>query len=559
MAAPQAAGYGAGAGLTSVVPDGQGFYRATFANGNTVRLGGQTGQKLYDQQQAAIALSQPRDQPTAPEQVAPAPAPSRPGERVGSTVVGAPRGGQAEPAAAPEAEQTGPVKLGYTMKAIDPATGKEFEGEAIRQQDGSIGVFRAPTRGSPGGLTALGKQTMAQYAQAAVASGEHSAKAAEAQQIGVDIAVQDAEARQAFIQKQQELNLLEQHRQQDEERELQEKVSNLNAKYDLARQTFADARADPTRIGRGGKKWLFGLSAALGAFGAGLARTPNFAMDFINARVADDIRSQEAEINVKGRDADNQLATLTRSLGDLKLAKTAYRQLKLEEASLEGQRIAGQFKGQAIAANAMMVAEQAAAEGIKVGEQRSREFVEHVMKEKLYYRQGSAGSAGGIFSPQLGQIQAGQNLEKGRFELAKDKQALEKGAREEATKGKGLNANTAARVAQIDASLAALDRYKQMHTEMGKPGVLVEGGSWASDDSQKLAGQAVGLGPLVAKAIEGDAATKESMDNVRSALLNSSGDQIEKSVKAMQQVLIDQREALLAQPAAPDPVPQPPQ
>lgn len=418
MAAPQAAGFGAGAGLTQVVQEGPDRYRATFANGNSIPLIGQAGKNLFEKQQAAIALSQPRAQPTSPEQVAPAPAPTQPGERVGSTVVSAPQPGQAEPEApaapAPEQQQAGPQSLGYTMKSVDPATGKETEGEAFRMPDGSIGVFKAPTRGSPGGLTPLGKQTMEQYAEAQTMAAQHSAKASEFQQVGVDLAVKDAQAQQAYLEERRVQAMLEARDAAEEEAAIQQKVAGLEASYEKARQDFANARVDPDRYvkSKPGGNWLLGLSAALGAFGATLGRTSNFAMDFINARIADDVRSQEAEINVKGRDADNQLAQLTRSMGDLSLAKKAYRQLKLEEATIEGQRVAGQFKGQQIANTAAMVAEQAAAEGIRAGQEKSQAFVEKVMKDKLYFRQGSAGSPGGFMKPQLGGVQNVKDLHK---------------------------------------------------------------------------------------------------------------------------------------------------
>jgi hypothetical protein len=492
----------AAGGVVSVTPVGPGQYRADFANGNSIPLMGKTGEDEYNRFLAQQSLSA-RGAVAGPGAGAPADeqssalgtlgraallsnpitagglvayeagkrllapkTPEAPAERTGKTTVEEPKAQEkpsaaAEaPAAAAEALPDHPVSLGQTLEATDPATGKKFTGEAFRMPDGTVRVMRSGTAGSPGGLTALGKQTMAQYGHAMAASGEHSARAAEAQQIGVDIAVQDAEARQAFVQKQQELNLLEQHRQQDEERELQTKVAGLESKYELARQTFADARVDPTRIGKGGKNWLFGLSAALGAFGAGLARTPNFAMDFINARVADDIRAQEAEINVKGRDADNQLAGLTRSLGDLRLAKTAYKQLKLEEASLAGQRIAGQFKGQAIANNALMVSEQAAAEGIKVGEQRSREFVEHVMKEKLYYSQGSAGTRGGLYLTGTNELQGRKNLE--ADPASTDKELARAQARAE------LHPVESGRTEKISAFAAGIDSALKITSELEK-------------------------------------------------------------------------------------------
>lgn len=413
MAAPQTPGFAGGnAGLLGVEqdPTNPNKYIATFANGNVVPLVGPTGKNLYDRQQAVRQLSAP----------APTPAPTPQGEQAGASaqsptkVVGglppdAPPPTQAH--AAPQ--QTGPISLGQTLEATDPVTGKKFTGEAFKMPDGTVRVKREGTAGSPGGLTQLGEQTMRQYGEAQTLAAQHSERAAEHRQTAVDLAVQDAEARQAYIEEQKIQTQLEMQRQADEEAVLQKKVAGLEASHEKARQEFASARVDPDRYikSKPGGNWIAGLSAALGAFGAAMARTPNFALDFINARIADDVRSQEAEINVKGRDADNQLAQLTRALGDLSLAKKSFRQMKLEEASMEGQRVANQFKGQEIANNARLVSEQSAAEGIRAGEERSRAFVEHVMKDKLYFRQGSAGTPGGYFLTGTSELQGRKNLE----------------------------------------------------------------------------------------------------------------------------------------------------
>lgn len=458
-------------GVTNVEQVGDGQYQATFANGESLRLMGKTGEDAFSRFQAEQSLGArgavagPGAGPEAGEGtgsaleraaktalytsplVGPAigagkialetgrrvlgggePASK---ERVGTTTVEAPKA--TEPAgAAPEAageqqqpQPTGPQSLGYTMKGLDPATGKQVEGEAFRMPDGSVQIHQAARPGSPGGLTALGKQTMTQYAEAQRLAAEHSAKASEYQQVGVDLAVQDAEAHQAYLDEQRVQNQLQMQKQADEEAEIQKKVGALEASYQKASQDFREARIDPDRYvkAKPGRNWLLGLSAALGTFGAAMARTPNFAMEFINGQIANDMRSQENEINVKGRDADNQLASLTRSLGDLSLAKKAYRQLKLEEASIESARVSNQFKGQQIANTAKLVSEQSAAEGIKAGEEKYRAFVEHVMKDKLYFRQGSAGSRGGFLVPTQESFQSGRssNIDVEKLKLQQNK------------------------------------------------------------------------------------------------------------------------------------------
>lgn len=493
-----------GGGLVNIAPVAPGQYRADFANGNNVLLTGKTGEDEFNRFQALRSLTsatgpnavagpgagaalsdfqgaeEAQAEDAAREQIQqnlaaanttvqgklePGAAP-----RMGNTTVVEPVGGQAEPEAAGQAapaqapqQATGPQSLGYTMKAVNPATGKEESGEAFRMPDGSIGIYRAPTKGTPGGFTPFGKQMIEQRTQAMQMAGAHSAEAAKYEQIGTQIAINDARARQANLEEAKVQAMLEARDAAEEEAAIQKEVAGYKASYEKARQEFADAKVDPNRYVNQtpGGNWILGLSAALGAFGAAMARTPNFAMDFINGRIADDIRAQEAAINVKGRDADNQLATLTRGMGDLQLAKKAYRQLKLEEASIESQRIANQYKGQEIAANAMKLAHQSAAESAKQGQANDQAFMEKAVTNKAYFRQGSTGSAGGFVRPQLSGVQD-----------VKDLQAT-KGPQAEA-EARAVESGRTEKVAAFSAGITAAIKIRNNLTNRGVEGDPVD-------------------------------------------------------------------------------------
>jgi hypothetical protein len=73
------------------------------------------------------------------------------------------------------------------------------------------------------------------------------------------------------------------------------------------------------------------------------------------------------------------------------------------------------------------------------------------------------------------------------------------------------NADKQKRRAAIKASIVALKNYAATSE---KAGTVVRTGSGASDTSQAVGAGAGALGPMVARAIEGDAATKDSMERV---------------------------------------------
>lgn len=452
-------------GIVNVTPVAPGQYKADFGNGESALLTGGPGEDAFNRFQAANSLGargavagpgagappgesegvrgllgnalragealvnpagavsraagdvaqrftspdQPAPPPAAAPAASPAPTEAPPAQPAPAGPV-APVAAQPAQAATPQ--QTGPVPLGHTMKAVDPATGKEFEGDAFRMPDGSVKIVRQGMAGTPGGLTDAGKSRMEKYVASQTRAAEKMAEAAEYRQIGTDLAIQDAEAYRAHLEEQKVQTQLIMQEQADEQRAVEERVNSYRSSYDKAAQEFQAARVDPDRYMKskgGGGRALTGLAAALGAFGAGMARTPNFAMDFINNRIADDMRSQEAEINVKGRAADNLLGRLTREMGDLQLAKKSFRQLQLQEAGYEAELVANGTKSQQIANAARQVAAETAAAGAIAGDEKDAAFYEKTMKEKLYYRPGSAGRAGGIFSPTQESYQSGRS------------------------------------------------------------------------------------------------------------------------------------------------------
>lgn len=310
------------------------------------------------------------------------------------------KGGAATAGAAPSAPApTGPrpgEPLGYSMKAVDPNTGKEIEGPAVMTENGPR-VYVAPKAGSPGGLTKLGKEAIAHQQSAEekyAAATDEAAKAREEQTV---LARDQAQREQSYLEERQKQLFIEQQKQQEENDQAQKRVTDLDAKYQQYRDDFKNSKVDPDRVMRG--NWMATLGMALGAAGASLARTPNFAQNFVNDRIERDIRAQEKEIEVKGASANNALADLTRSQGSLQAGKLALKGILTDRAQTELQMIGSTNKDAAISAQAREAAAQLAAQQALNDQARKQGYLEHVMKDRMYNAPGVAGRSGGFLVP----------------------------------------------------------------------------------------------------------------------------------------------------------------
>ena len=199
-------------GFQNVEQIGSGIYRATDAGGQSFIVHGQPGEDLYNRYTSSQAPIGPPPPPAPTADVGGMPVTKLPGGGVSvplsaaraawkpspekaadtqpaSTAPAAP-GAQPDAAQGQQAPTVQAGPLGYTMKGVDPSTGKEIAGQAVRREDGSIGIYVPPVRGSAGGLTKLGKEALKNSAEA---EQEH------AKQIGVMEEARSSEA-EAVIQ-----------------------------------------------------------------------------------------------------------------------------------------------------------------------------------------------------------------------------------------------------------------------------------------------------------------------------------------------------------------------
>ena len=167
-----------------------------------------------------------------------------------------------------------------------------------------------------------------------------------------------------------------------------------------AQNEFSSARVDPGRMfkGEGGTATsiVAAIAAGLGAFGATLGRTDNFALNTINGMIDRDVSAQEAEIKIKGAAADNALSQLSRSTGSLEQGKLLLRQLQTNWALGQAEATRATAKIDEVAPQFAQMRQGLEMSAIDWNEQRRREsFGRNTATVTSQYASPQAGSSGG--------------------------------------------------------------------------------------------------------------------------------------------------------------------
>lgn len=169
-------------------------------------------------------------------------------------------------------------------------------------------------------------------------------------------------------------------------------------------QSLADVKAykvEPNRMFHGalGTARLIGsaVAAGLGALGAGLARTPNFAMDLINRGIDRDVAAQESELATKKENANNALRQWTASGASLEQAKAAVKASQLEHAKAQVAQIAAVNKSQQVQAGAQaLMADLDKSLAQELERYRIDSLGKRTAEVSARMAQPQAGSAGGL-------------------------------------------------------------------------------------------------------------------------------------------------------------------
>lgn len=168
------------------------------------------------------------------------------------------------------------------------------------------------------------------------------------EELGAATAAQQAAEERGFLEEQQRQLVAQQQQQQQQMETIKRGVAEKQVAYDIAQSKYNNfSEIDQDRIWKRkgtGARIISAISAALGAFGAALAKTPNFALEIINSEIERDIRSQEQEIAINRESAQNALADLQRQLGSMDLAKAALGAIQTQRVQLQLQGIANKAK-----------------------------------------------------------------------------------------------------------------------------------------------------------------------------------------------------------------------
>jgi len=124
------------------------------------------------------------------------------------------------------------------------------------------------------------------------------------------------------------------------QREIDAEVQRSRAKLAQLHQAYEEHQVDPNRLFRDNPIAGIGaaIATALGAYGAALAGTQNFAQQIIDNAIARDIDAQKSERDKLGTAADNALTRLEGYFGDRRQAEVALEQL--QRGAAEKQRAA---------------------------------------------------------------------------------------------------------------------------------------------------------------------------------------------------------------------------
>lgn len=208
------------------------------------------------------------------------------------------------------------------------------------------------------------------------------------------------------------------------EAEITQKVARDQQKLDALMADVKSTKIEPKRMfsGTGGALAAIGsaIAAGLGAYGAALARTPNYALDIINRAVDQDIAAQEADLATKKESANNALRQFMSTGATLDQARAATRASQLAVAQSQIAHIAAVNKSPQLAAAA-----QELDSGIQkqLAEQLERYRIEslgkHTAEVTSRYAYPQAGSAGGMRPVSLDTAQKLGGIQKTEAETAK--------------------------------------------------------------------------------------------------------------------------------------------
>lgn len=217
-----------------------------------------------------------------------------------------------------------------------------------------------------------------------------------AYQQSYDLHAESAAEQRGALDAQQQAIAISAREAQQRQQQMQAQTDDMSTKYEQAKTDYSNSSIDPDRYMKNspGGGWLNALGMALGAAGATLTKSPNFAQQFVQQQIQNDIRSQEATIKIKGDRQQTALGDLQRQLGSLDLARTAYQGVMLNESKRRLEVLANHQQSRDMAAQYLQGAAQLD-QALQANDEAFRKQAAGNVETEYRYRQASGGSAGG--------------------------------------------------------------------------------------------------------------------------------------------------------------------
>lgn len=472
----------------------------------------------------------------APPAPAPPPAPEPPPATPAEEAAGM----SLPPDAAPQATEgpnmspnPGPAPRPDPMAGARPYTVGGVNVGVVQMPDGTLRKWSPGSAGSAGGPVQRSETRAGGFdpSQEYLDTLEKTAlERKAANEVATAAAEKEAGMRRTFLEEQERQQAVDSSEALARQGQIERDVGDLRKKYDDASREYASAEAPRDRRSAG--QVVGGaIFAGIGALGAALAKTPNFALDIINQSISRDIRAQEAAIAIKKEKADTMLGDLRERTGSLDLARSAVRGIRLQQAKLQWDRIAATTSDEKARANALEVSARLDMEHAGAVEDYRQRSLGQVTKGYAITPKVAPSAAGwkGVGAKEaIGLVKEGAALDSSAAGTAKALASVGKGG--------GAGAKAGQQQADLKAALAGLDQYEAMHAKYGSPGVL-NSGVGGSEASQRLGSAANALGPIIGRGLEGNAPNDSTMKDIKGNLLSASGDKIKATIGEYRQQL----------------------
>lgn len=361
-----------------------------------------------------------------------------------------------------------------------------------------------------------------------------------AQEQGRAVAGDQFVAQTAAVQRQQELV-----------DQVQSGVEQQQAIRDQALKEYTGTKIDPGRVFAGGAGFARRLGAALaagvGAYGAAINHTENFAGKIIDNMIERDIHAQEVDLRTKKDASDTALGDLMRKGMSLDQAKNTLGVIQKDWARQQLELAKGASGSDAINAKydahiAKLTQDQLDAD--EKYRQDSLGKVTKAVQSQVVYPQ--AGTAGGMRAVAPGKaLQIAGSTAGVEGQVAGTASTIDKLGKG----GAGGRAGTtkAQKMADIAAAEAQLAKFENTWAKAGKPGVLTTG-YFGGDVSQELGAQLDALAPGLGRVAEGNAPNESTMAGIRSGMLSPDATKIESAINAQKAMLLDRKKSLAEGP-----------